>query len=125
MRIVWPAKLDVVVVACGCFEFRQFRRSQATRPATTSYLLPPVSLQLRIWGALLLLPKKLTVLLLCVAPKPASAAEQLHHSSGRKALDYHGSRQVRPFKQNLTETRQPMGSAALKNFRFAKGFAGV
>jgi hypothetical protein len=95
MRIVWPAKLDVVVVACGCFEFRQFRRSQATRPATTSYLLPPVSLQLRIWGAVLL-PKKLTVLLLCVAPKPASAAEQLHHSSGRKALDYHGSRQFAP-----------------------------
>jgi hypothetical protein len=35
MRIVWPAKLDVVVGACGCFEFCQFRRS----PATTSYLL--------------------------------------------------------------------------------------
>ena len=39
MRIVWPAKLDVVVGACGCFEFCQFRRSPATRPATTSYLL--------------------------------------------------------------------------------------
>jgi len=30
-----------------------------------------------------------------------------------------------PVNQNLTETRQPIGSAALKNFRFAIGIAGA
>jgi hypothetical protein len=45
--------------------------------------------------------------------------------SRRLNLSFTGLGKRYPFNQDVTETRQPMGSAALKNFRFAKGIAGV